>query len=56
MCPRAEAVRGWRALNRPTVCTGTWLCMELGSLRLNEHVSQVYVYFYISNPLLCVAN
>jgi hypothetical protein len=21
MCPRAEAVRGWRTLNCPTVCT-----------------------------------
>jgi hypothetical protein len=25
MCPSAEAVRGWRALNRPTVCTGARL-------------------------------
>jgi hypothetical protein len=25
ICPGAEAVRGWRALNRPTVCTGARL-------------------------------
>jgi hypothetical protein len=41
MCPSAEAVRGWRALNRPTVCTDARLCTGLGSLRLNERVSQV---------------
>jgi hypothetical protein len=29
MCPDAEAVRGWRALNRPTVCTGARLCTGL---------------------------
>jgi hypothetical protein len=25
MCPDAEAVRGWHALNRSTVCTGARL-------------------------------
>jgi hypothetical protein len=29
MCPSAEAVRGWRALNRPTVCTNARLRTRL---------------------------
>jgi hypothetical protein len=36
ICPGAEAVRGWRRLNHPTVCTG------VGFLHLKERVSQVH--------------
>jgi hypothetical protein len=39
--PGAEAVRGWRALNRPTVCTVGAVAPGAGFLRLNERVSQV---------------
>jgi hypothetical protein len=41
MCPGAEVVRGWRALNRPTVCTVGTVAPGAGFLRLNERVSQV---------------
>jgi hypothetical protein len=40
--PGAEAVRGWRALNRPTVCTVGAVAPGAGFLRLNERVSQVH--------------
>jgi hypothetical protein len=39
--PGAEAVRGWRALNRPTVCTVGAVAPGAGFLRLKERVSQV---------------
>jgi hypothetical protein len=39
--PGAEAVRGWRALNRSTVCTVGAVAPGAGFLRLNERVSQV---------------
>jgi hypothetical protein len=41
ICPGAEAVRGWRALNRPTVCTVGAVAPGAGFLRLKERVSQV---------------
>jgi hypothetical protein len=40
--PGAEAVRGWRALNRFTVCTVCAVVPGAGFLRLKEHVSQVH--------------
>jgi hypothetical protein len=42
ICPGAEAVRGWRALNRSTVCTVGAVAPGAGFLRLNERVSQVH--------------
>jgi hypothetical protein len=41
ICPGAEAVRGWRRLNRPTVCTVGAVAPGAGFLRLKERVSQV---------------
>jgi hypothetical protein len=40
--PGAEAVRGWRALNRPMVCTVGAVAPGAGFLRLKERVSQVH--------------
>jgi hypothetical protein len=42
ICPGAEAVRGWRCLNRPTVCTVGAVVPGAGVLRLKERVSQVH--------------
>jgi hypothetical protein len=39
--PGAEAVRGWHALNRPTVCTVGAVAPGAGFLRFKERVSQV---------------
>jgi hypothetical protein len=39
--PSAEAVRGRRTLNHPTVCTVGAVAPSDGFLRLNESVSQV---------------
>jgi hypothetical protein len=36
--PGAEAVRGWRALNRSTVCTVGAIAPGAGFLRLKERV------------------
>jgi hypothetical protein len=41
ICPGAEAVRGWRALNRPMVCIIGVVAPGAGFLLLNERVSQV---------------
>jgi hypothetical protein len=41
ICPGVEAVRGWRHLNRPTVCTVGVVAPGVGFLRLKERVSQV---------------
>jgi hypothetical protein len=41
--PGAEAVRGWRRLNHPTVCTVGTVAPGAGFLRLKERVSQVCV-------------
>jgi hypothetical protein len=41
ICPGAEAVRGWRRLNHPTVCTVGAVAPGAGFLRLKERVSQV---------------
>ena len=41
ICPGAEAVRGWRRLNRPTVCTDGAVAPGAGFLRLKERASQV---------------
>jgi hypothetical protein len=41
ICPGAEAVRGWRALNCPTVCTVGAIAPGAGFLRLKERVSEV---------------
>jgi hypothetical protein len=35
-------VRGWRRLNRPTVCTVGTVAPGAGFLHLNERVSQVF--------------
>ena len=40
--PGVEAVRGWRRLNRPTVCTVGAVAPGAGFLRLKERVSQVH--------------
>jgi hypothetical protein len=40
--PGAEAVRGWRALNRPTVCTVGAVAPGAGFIRLKMRVSQVH--------------
>ena len=40
--PGAEAVRGWRALNHPTVCTVGAVAPGAGFLCLKERVSQVH--------------
>jgi hypothetical protein len=40
-CPGAEAVRGWRHLNRPTVCTVGAVAPGAGFLRFKTRVSQV---------------
>jgi hypothetical protein len=42
ICPGAEAVRGWHALNHPTVCIVGTVAPGAGFLHLNEHVSQVH--------------
>jgi hypothetical protein len=42
ICPGAEAVRGWRALNRPMVCTVGMVAPGARFLRLKERVSQVH--------------
>jgi hypothetical protein len=42
ICPGAEAVRGWRCLNRPTICTVGTVAPGAGFLRLKERVSQVH--------------
>ena len=41
ICPGAEAVRGWRCLNRPMVCTVGTVAPSARFLRLKERVSQV---------------
>jgi hypothetical protein len=41
ICPGAEAVRGWRHLNRPMVFTIGTVAPDAGFLRLKERVSQV---------------
>jgi hypothetical protein len=40
--PGAKVVRGWRALNRPTVCTVGAIAPGAGFLRIKERVSQVH--------------
>jgi hypothetical protein len=40
--PGAEAVRGWRRLNRPTVCTVGAVAPGARFLRFKERVSQVH--------------
>jgi hypothetical protein len=42
ICPGAEAVRGWRCLNHPTVCIIGMVVPGAGFLRLKECVSQVF--------------
>ena len=42
ICPGAEAVRGWRRLNRPMVCTVGAVAPGAVFLRLKERVSQVH--------------
>jgi hypothetical protein len=41
MCPGVEAVRGWHALNHPTVFTVGAVAPGAGFLHLNERVSWV---------------
>jgi hypothetical protein len=41
ICPGAEAVRGWRRLNHPTICTVGTVVPSDGFLHLKECVSQV---------------
>jgi hypothetical protein len=41
ICPGAEAIRGWRHLNRPMVCSIGAVAPCAGFLRLKERVSQV---------------
>jgi hypothetical protein len=40
--PGAEAVRGWRCLNRPTICTVGMVVPDARFLRFKERVSQVH--------------
>jgi hypothetical protein len=42
ICPGAEAVRGWHALNRSMICTVGTVAPGAGFLCLNERVSQVH--------------
>jgi hypothetical protein len=42
ICPGAEAVRGWRRLNHPTVCTVGAVAPGAGFLLLKERLSQVH--------------
>ena len=42
ICPGAEAVRGWRALNHPTVCTIGAVVPDARFFLLKECVSQVH--------------
>jgi hypothetical protein len=41
ICLGAKAVRGWRCLNHPTVCTVGAVAPGARFLRLKERVSQV---------------
>jgi hypothetical protein len=40
--PGAEVVRGWRAVNRPIVCTVGTVAPGAGFIRFKLHVSQVH--------------
>ena len=42
ICPGAEAVRGWRALNHSTVCIVGTVAPGAGFLRFKMRVSQVH--------------
>ena len=42
MCPDAEVVRGWRTLNRSTVCTVGTVAPGVGFSRFKMRVSQVH--------------